>query len=47
MFDKYQTISMKELLERMISTRKSDVITVNTHFSGSISLNTNKNITIS
>ncbi|CAK74678.1 unnamed protein product (macronuclear) [Paramecium tetraurelia] len=47
MFDKYQTISMKDLLERMIQARRTDVITVNTHFSGSISLNTNKNITIS
>ncbi|CAD8164819.1 unnamed protein product [Paramecium pentaurelia] len=46
-FDKYQTISMKDLLEKMIQARKTDVITVNTHFSGSITLNTNKNITIS
>ncbi|CAD8176431.1 unnamed protein product [Paramecium octaurelia] len=47
MFEKYQTISMKELLEKMIKTKKADVITVNTHFSGSIQLNTNKNITTS
>ncbi|CAD8074906.1 unnamed protein product [Paramecium primaurelia] len=47
MFEKYQTISMKDLLEKMIKAKKSDVITVNTHFGGSIQLNTNKNITIS
>lgn len=39
---------MKDLLEKMIKAKKTDVITVNTHFgSSSVSLNTNKNITIS
>lgn len=38
---------MKDLLEKMLQSRKAEVITVNTHFSGSLALNTNKNITIS
>lgn len=39
---------MKELLEKLIRARRSEVVTVNTHLpANSINLNTNKNITIS